>query len=165
MKTNVDAFLGLTDLVINDGMPEVLITYGSKEQANKPWIALIRKHEIKENKTESYFPWPNQAELEIRELQRKIRSFTLATKSPKRLWCYLESYVAACRRLQTRDGPGQDGRCAYEKVKGETPNVSKWMHNLHGMNGSIIKTQAATLSWQGGLEWQRTMVQAIATGC
>lgn len=72
--------------------------------------------------------------------------------------------MAACRRLSAKDGPGQDGRCAYEKEKGETPNISMYAH-LHGMNGFIIKTQAATLSWQGGLEWQIHMIQVFATGC
>ena len=85
LKTKADAFLGLADLVINEGIPEVLITDGSKEQASKEWIALTRKHEIKEKKTEPYSPWQNQAELEVREIKRKIRSLTLATKSPKRL--------------------------------------------------------------------------------
>lgn len=71
---------------------------------------------------------------------------------------------AVFRRFQARDGPGQDGSCAYEKVKGETPNVFMyaqfaWYEWFH------YKDSDGDPKLEYGSEWLRIMAQVVATVC
>jgi hypothetical protein len=78
LRTKKEASDGLSDLINNQGVPEHLVTDGSREQGghgthNTGWNKLVKKYHIQQSFTEPYSWWQNLAEQEIREVKRQIR--------------------------------------------------------------------------------------------
>jgi len=87
-------------------LPDWLVTDNAREEellAQWKTTIVCSYHIRQTTTTEPYSPWQNRAEAEIRELKRSVRRHTIASGSPKRLWCYLLEYVAGMRRLTAFD--------------------------------------------------------------
>ena len=122
------AYEGIVDFIHHAGIPEWLITDGSKEQTiSKRWRDSLRGYHIRFGVTEPYSPWQNAAEGEVREWKRRVKLTRLKTHSPKRLWCFLGEHEAAIRRLTATDNPRLHGRSAHENVLGWTPDISNYI--------------------------------------
>ena len=126
IESKSEAHNGILDFIHNAGIPEWLITDGSKEQSSREFEDMIRKFHIRHTFTEPHSPWQNRAETEIKELKKKIRLLTRKKQSPKRLWCYLGTLVAALRRLTASSHPLLAGNSPTTHVTGDTAEISAY---------------------------------------
>ena len=118
------------------------------------WKKRIRKYGIEPRYTEPYSPFQNKAELDIRELKRKIRRFQERSRSPKRLWNYLAVLCAKIRSFISGTQPDLQGRSAYEHVFGWTPDISVFvMHEWYEVVAFLDSDQETKLAcWLGPAE-------------
>ena len=119
---------GLVDLINNVGIPEHLVTDGSKEQGSATtwrtnWMKVVKKYHIHQSWIEPHSCWQNAAEREIGEIKCDIKRFTQKTKSPRRLWAFLGTYIVGKRARTASTIPSNNGRTSYERVMGYTPDI------------------------------------------
>jgi hypothetical protein len=126
IESKSEAQHGLIDFIHNAGIPEWLITDGSKEQSSREFEDTVRKYHIRHTFTEPHSPWQNRAETEIKELKKKIRLMTRKKQSPKRLWCYCGTLAAALRRLTASSHPQLAGNSPTMHVTGDTAEISAY---------------------------------------
>ena len=103
IKSKQSASDGLVYFINKIGIPEMLITDGSKEQGAENtwrtnWMTVVKKYNIEQTWIEPMSWWQNSAEREIGEVKRDIRRFTQKTKSPRRLWSFCGAYVVGKRK-------------------------------------------------------------------
>ncbi len=109
-----------------NGIPQVIVTDGSKEQDSLAWRAEIRRFRARRHVTEPYSQWQNRAERDIQEVKRGIKRNTLRGRSPRRLWDFCGEYVSAIRRLTAHDNPALNGLTPHENVHARTPDISAY---------------------------------------
>ena len=104
----------------------MLIFDGALEQvgANSTFMHAIRKNNINWQTTEPYSPWQNRAEDAIREIKRRMKRRRVRDDIPKRLWDFQLNYECDIMNL-TATGP--DRRTNYERVTGDTPDISEYV--------------------------------------
>lgn len=96
MRKKGDAHEALSVMFARDGVPNVLIMDGSREQTKGKFQQKARDADCHIKQTEPYSPWSNAAEGAIRELKRGAMRKMMKTKTPKRLWDHcleLEAYI------------------------------------------------------------------------
>ena len=155
MEHKNESIHSLDDFVKKVGIPEILISDNdSTMEGWKEWKQRIRKYGIQPKYTEPYSPFQNKAELDIRELKRKIRRFQDRSKSPKRLWNYLIILCAKIRSFVAGTQSDLNGRCAYEQVYGWTPDISVFiMHQWYEVVAFLDSDQDTKLAcWLGPAE-------------
>jgi hypothetical protein len=106
------------------GIPQKLVSDGSKEQMESDFAETSRVHHIKREITVPHSPWQNLAEASIRQLKQGTRAAMRRTRTPKRLWCYCIQWIAAIRRLTSMDK--LDDRTLMEATFGSTPDISQF---------------------------------------
>ena len=155
MEHKNETIHSLDDFVKKIGVPEILICDNdSTMEGWGEWKKRIRKYGIEPRYTEPYSPFQNKAELDIRELKRKIRRFQERSRSPKRLWNYLAVLCAKIRSFIAGTQPDLQGRCAYEHVFGWTPDISVFvMHEWYEVIAFLDSDQETKLAcWLGPAE-------------
>jgi hypothetical protein len=155
MEHKNETIHSLDDFVKKVGVPEILICDNdSTMEGWGEWKKRIRKYGIQPRYTEPYSPFQNKAELDIRELKRKIRRFQDRSQSPKRLWNYLAVLCAKIRSFIAGTHPDLQGRCAYELVFGWTPDISVFvMHEWYEVVAFLDSDQETKLAcWLGPAE-------------
>ena len=128
LRSKACASDGLVHFINEIGIPEFLITDGSKEQGSQTtwrtsWMNVVKKYHIKQSWIEPHSWWQNAAEREIGEVKRDIRRFTQRTKSPRRLWSFLGVYIVRKRSLTASKITANEGRTPFERVVGYTPDI------------------------------------------
>jgi hypothetical protein len=127
MRSKADAHETIHKVVHTmQGIPEVIVKDGAKEQASARWnheISLIR---CRQHTTEPFSQWQNKAEGEIREIKRAIKRHTLRRRSPRRLWDYCGVWVSALRRLTALNLPSLNGFNPYEHVYARRADISEY---------------------------------------
>ena len=131
LRSKACASDGLIYFINKIGIPEKLITDGSKEQGSETtwrtsWMTVVKKYHIEQTWIEPHSWWQNAAEREIGEIKRDIRRFTQRVKSPRRLWAFLGSYIVDKRARTASTMPSNEGRTPYERVMGYTPDISTY---------------------------------------
>jgi hypothetical protein len=76
----LDLFLGIYRI------PEALISDGAKSYTGGEYRKKAKQAGIFCKLTDSYSPWQNCAESEIREVKRLASKWTVKSQSPRRLW-------------------------------------------------------------------------------
>ena len=94
MQKKLDAGSALLELIQDIGIPSAIHTDGAKEETLGKWKQVCQDFGIKQTLTELYSPWQNRAELNIREVKKKILRLMSRTHTPKALWDYCATYVS-----------------------------------------------------------------------
>ena len=157
VKNKASASEGLVDLINNVGIPEHLITDGSKEQGSEAtwrtnWMKVVKKYHMHQTWIEPYSWWQNAGEREIGEIKRDIKRFTQKEKSPRRLWAFLGTYVVGKRARTASTIPSNEGRTSFERVMGYTPDIGtyyafKWYEWVYCLDPTDGETKLAR--WLG----------------
>ena len=126
LRKESDAAQGLDAFIQQVGIPQTLVTDNAKAEMQGEWAATCRRYRIKMEQVLPYSQWRNLSEASIRELKIGIHKATRRRGSPKRLWCYCSTWVAAIRRLTALDLPQLEGRTPAEFVLGSTPDISAY---------------------------------------
>lgn len=141
------------------GIPEVIVKDGSKEQSSAKWNEEINLIRCRQHTTEPFSQWQNKAEAEIRELKRGIKRHTVRSRSPRRLWEYCGKWVAAIRRLTALSMQSLDGFNAYERVHARRADISEyaqfdWYQYVYAIDPSAggLDTRRVLTRWIGVAE-------------
>ena len=131
LQSKAQASDGLMEFINKVGIPELLVTDGSKEQgylsSQTFWVKLTKKYGIDQSYTEPYSWWQNMAERDIGEIKREIKRYMQRKGSPRRLWAFLGAYVCGKRALTASNIASNQGRTPAELVLGYTPDIGIWM--------------------------------------
>ena len=127
MKNKSHAHHALDRFLHEVGIPTELLTDGAKELTVSEWGKTCRKHKIRQITTEPHTPRQNPAELAGGIIKRKVRHLMKRTSTPVRLWDYCWTYAADIRSLTVTDNIHLDGETPYGKVRGYTPDISKYL--------------------------------------
>jgi hypothetical protein len=126
MTTKSDAGPALQVLAEDVGVPNHIVVDGAKEQtgAHTDFMKTVRWLKMRWRNTEPYSPWQNKAENSIGLLKKRWKP-TIAPKNVhRRVWDYALVYDAEVLSRTTRT----EGDCTgYEKIIGETPDISEWI--------------------------------------
>lgn len=108
------------------GVPDSITVDGSKEQTCKNSLFQDRCRHLntKVHLIEPHSPWQNKCEKWIGWLKKKWRSRARRNNVPQRLWDYGLLYEAD---LFNRVARLSDKRTGYERVTGETPDISEYL--------------------------------------
>ena len=125
MPTRADAGRLLRVFTEDVGVPNYILVDGAKEQTgtNSAFMQTVRQLKMKTRHTEPYSPWQNCCGTTI-GLLKKIWQQTIAHNNVHRqIWDYALVYDAEILSQTTRK---EGDRSGYEKVTGDTPDISKW---------------------------------------
>ena len=86
MKKKSEAHEALSLLHQREGVPNVMVMDGSKEQLLGKFHHKCRQAGSHVKQTEPYTPWSNAAEGAIREVKRGAGREMVRSRAPKRLW-------------------------------------------------------------------------------
>ena len=129
MDTNAKAGDALKEFITDFGVPDKVVMDGASEQAGRKttFMQQLRKHHIDFHITEPERYNQSKAEGVIRELRKKW--FRVMTKSavPKRLWDSGLRWVVEIMQRTASDAGNLRGRTSFEKVTGETPEISEYV--------------------------------------
>lgn len=108
------------------GIPNEIVVNGSKEQTGpqSDFMKLVRKCHIKIRCTEPYTPRQNKSELTIGNLKRRWRNLMSTHNISPRFWDFGLLYES---EIMSRMARGPDCRSAYERITGNTPDISEWL--------------------------------------
>lgn len=125
-RTSPDATDALESFCEDVGIPETLWVDGAKEYVGQhtPFVKLCRKRRIDLHRTEPGKKNQNHAaEHEIGEVKRRWKDRKRKKRASSRLWDYGMVHEAD---LMCRYARGPDGRTGYERVTGNTPDISEY---------------------------------------
>jgi hypothetical protein len=120
MKLESEAHDALSLLFHRDGVPNVMVVYGSKEKTEGKFRRKLRDAGCHIKQLEPHTQSSNMGEGGVRELKRGVGRHMLLYGCPKRLWddCIIrEAYVISHTSL---DIFVLEGQLPGSKVKGET---------------------------------------------
>lgn len=129
MESKSLAGMALKQFIRDYGVPQHLTFDGSREQSGKrtEMMKEIHKHDIKYHITEPYRPNQNRVESVIRELRKKWFRIMAQRNVPKRLWDYGLKWCAEIISRTANSVFSTNGRTPFEKVTGETPDISEYI--------------------------------------
>ena len=126
MKTKSEAHEALSLLHARDGVPNVMIMDGAREQVMGEFRRKCRQVSTHVRTTEPHTPWSNAAEGAIREAKKGVGREMVRSKCPKRLWddclereCYIRSNTA-------HNIYSLAGEVPETMVSGETSDISQF---------------------------------------
>jgi hypothetical protein len=119
----------LQDFIRDWGVPDKIISDGSREQGGKhtAFTKILKKYDIPHHVTELERSNQNPAEGTIRELRKKWFRLMLRQGVPRRCWDFGIPHVAEIMRLTASHSGRLNGRTPLELVTGETPDISQWL--------------------------------------
>ncbi|KAI2488761.1 hypothetical protein MHU86_25815 [Fragilaria crotonensis] len=118
------AHAGLSQLFQREGVPNVMVMDGAREQTMGLFRKKCREVGTRVRQTEPHTPWSNAAEAAIRELKKGIGRQMVRSVAPKRLWDDCLEREAYVRSLTSHDIYKLDGQVPETVVSGETADIS-----------------------------------------
>jgi hypothetical protein len=128
MKSKAEAGFKLLDLVQTVGIPSDLVSDNAKEETSGKFKEVVDECRIKHTLIEPYSHWQNRAETGIKNVKRGIERTLQRTQAPKSLWNYCGEWVSDIRSLTAHPTASLDGRVPAEKMTGNTPDISEYLH-------------------------------------
>jgi hypothetical protein len=114
----------LSLLFHRDGVPNIMVMDGSKEQIEGEFMRKLRDAGFHIKQTEPHIQSSNMGEGAVRELKKGVGRHMMRSGCPKRLWddCInREAYVSSHTSL---DIYGLEGQVPESKIEGETVYIS-----------------------------------------
>ena len=124
MEKKSQAHEALSLLHQREGVPNVMIMDGAKEQVAGLFRKKCRQAGSHVKQTEPYTPWSNAAEGAIRELKKGVGRKMIRSKAPKRLWDDCLEREAYVRSFIAHDLYSLSGQVPETIVSGETADIS-----------------------------------------
>jgi len=126
MASKSFAGAALHHFITDVGIPDTIIVNNAPEQmgTNSEFIKVCRQYKIQHLQTEPYTPRQNRAELSIREIKKKWRLRMQKQNVPRRLWDFGLVWVS---KINNRTARGPQERTPYERITGNTPDISEWL--------------------------------------
>jgi hypothetical protein len=124
LKKENEAHEALSLLFHRDGVPNVMVMYGSKAQVEGGFRRKLCDAGCHIKQTEPHTQSSNMGEGDVRELKKGVGRQMLRSGCPKRLWdecIIIEAYMNSHTSL---DIYGLEGQVPESKIKGETVDVS-----------------------------------------
>ncbi len=115
---------GLSLLFQREGVPNVMVMDGAREQTMGLFRKKCREVGTRVRQTEPHTPWSNAAEAAIRELKKGVGRQMVRSGAPKRLWDDCLEREAYVRSLTAHDIFKLDGQVPETVVSGETADIS-----------------------------------------
>jgi hypothetical protein len=128
MRSKSDAHHALMKFIHEVGVPKNLLTDRAQEEMRGEWGQIEKKYRIHQKTTESYSPWQNRAEGEIRELKKLTRRALRSNGTPNEFWCYAMEWAAKVRSCTAHDSIVLGSRTPEECITGVTPDISELIH-------------------------------------
>jgi hypothetical protein len=126
IKAKSDAHLGLSTLFARDGVPNVMVMDGAKEQTLGDFQRKCREAGCHVKQTEPHSPWKNMAENGVRELKKSLARQMLLKHSPKRLWDNCLELQAFIKSHTAGNHYELKGECPETMLSGETADISEF---------------------------------------
>ena len=126
LKAKSEAHEAVSILFARDGVPNVMVMDGAREQTLGDFKKKCREASCHIKQTEPYSPWMNAAENGVRELKKASARQMLKKHSPKRLWddCLeLQGYITS---NTAANHFGLNGETPETMLSGETADISKF---------------------------------------
>jgi len=124
MQKKSQAHEALSLLHQREGVPNVMIMDGSKEQVMGQFRHKCRQAGSHVKQTEPYSAWQNAAEGAIRELKRGSGREMVRSRAPKRLWDDCLERQALVRSCTALDIYSLEGQVPQTKLMGDTADIS-----------------------------------------
>ena len=126
MSTKGDAAEALQVFHEDIGVPTVMVVDGASElsKKNSKFYKRSQNSNTVIKTTEPYTPRQNFAETWIGWLKKRWRNRMRRNNVPPRLWDHGLRYEA---EIMIRVARGVNKRTAYERITGETPDISEWL--------------------------------------
>ncbi|MEM9369349.1 MAG: hypothetical protein AAGD07_25505, partial [Planctomycetota bacterium] len=106
--------------------PHTIVVDGALEMVgpDSEYAKTCRRNQINVHVIEPRTPNQNRAERTVGELRRRWRRLRTVKRVPNRLWCYGMRWLA---EVMSRTASSTDGRTPYERVSGDTPDISEYL--------------------------------------
>jgi hypothetical protein len=101
---------------------------GAGKLNKKEWLQIVKEYRINQRVCESYRPWQNKAEAEIREIKKGIRRAIQQTGSSYRLWDFCGQWLSTVRRLTAHNILKLEGCVPTKYIEGNTPDILEYAH-------------------------------------
>ena len=124
MERKSQAHEALSLLHQREGVPNIMIMDGSREQVMGQFRKKCRQAGSHVKQTEPHSQWSNAAEGSIRELKKGVGREMVRSQAPKRLWDDCLEREAYVRSLTALDIYGLSGQVPETIVSGETADIS-----------------------------------------
>lgn len=124
MRKKSQAHEALSLLFQREGVPNVMIMDGAKEQIMGQFRHKCRQAGSHVKQTEPYSAWQNASEGAIREMKRGSGRDMVSSQAPKRLWDYCLERQGYVRSLTALDIYSLGGQVPQTKVMGDTADIS-----------------------------------------
>jgi hypothetical protein len=144
LKAKADAHFGLSTLFARDGVPNVMVMDGAKEQIQGDFRRKCREAGCHVKQTEPHSPWMNMAENGVRELKKSSARQMLLKHSPKRLWDDCLEFQAFIKSHTAGNHYELKGECPETVLSGETADISEFAE--YGWYG-WVKFRDTTVSY------------------
>ena len=115
---------GLSLLFQREGVPNVMVMDGAREQTMGEFRKKCREVGTRVRQTEPHTPWSNAAEAAIRELKKGVGRQMVRSAAPKRLWDDCLEREAYVRSFTAHDIYRLNGQVPETVVSGETADIS-----------------------------------------
>ena len=124
MKKKSEAHETLSLLFSRDGVPNVMIMDGAREQVMGEFRKKCRQASLHVRQTEPHTPFSNAAESAIRELKKGVARQMVRAKAPKVLWDHCVEREALIRSNTAHPIYELNGQVPETLVSGETPDIT-----------------------------------------
>jgi hypothetical protein len=126
LKAKSEAHEAVSTLFARDGVPNVMVMDGAREQTMGDFRKKCREASCHIKQTESYSPWMNAAENGVRELKKASARQMLKKHSPKRLWDDCLELQAFVTSHTAGNHFGLNGETPETMLSGETADISEF---------------------------------------
>jgi len=124
MRTKSQAHEALSLLYKRDGVPNIMVMDGAREQVHGDFRRKNREVDTHVKQTEPHLPWMHAAEGAIRELKKCHGRDMVREQSSKVLWDHCLERQGFVRSSISQSSYGLAGQVAETMVSGETANIS-----------------------------------------
>jgi hypothetical protein len=140
IKAKSDAHSALSSLFARDGVPNVMVMDGAKEQILGDFRRKCREAGCHVRQTEPHSPWMNMAENGVRELKKSSARQMLLKHSPKRLWDDCLEFQAFIKSHTAGNHYELNGEYPETVLYQEKQPTSQSSPNMAGTTGSSTGT-------------------------
>ncbi len=126
IKTKGEGHKTLSLMFQGQGVPLLLIMDGSKEHTLGKFCQKPQDAGCEKKTTESFSPWQNAGEWEIKDIKKGASRKLLLTNMPRRLWDNGLQYEAYVRSHTAHDIFKLDGEVPETVMSGKTANISQF---------------------------------------
>jgi hypothetical protein len=125
LRSKKETHLSLDRLVETVGIPNKIFSDGAPEEVGlrSKFVSRLRELHIRSHQSEPYSQWQNRAENTIGKLKARWKRRMARRRVPKKLWDFGLVYES---EIMSRMASGHDGRTAFERITGDTCDISEW---------------------------------------